>query len=109
MCSFLSILLCLILLIFISISVMDPRREKRTKQGQDLASTSKKGCKAVVTRPPPPPRHPSHSSEEEDDCETFKIHSPQERTNHIVIKYSKMTKQDTINNNCGAPIYSDSQ
>jgi hypothetical protein len=95
---------------------MDPRWEKHCKKGQDVdGSSSKRGRqgKSVVTRPPPPPRpthHPSHSSvEEEDDHETFKIHSPQERTNRMPLRYSKKTKQQTINEACGAPVYDGSQ
>jgi hypothetical protein len=75
---------------------MDPHQEKHSKKGQDVAGSSKQGHKTVVVCHPPPPRpahHPPHSSEEEeDDYETFKIHSPQERTNQVVLKYSKKTK-----------------
>jgi hypothetical protein len=88
---------------------MDPRWEKRTKHGQDLVGNSKRGHKAIVTRPLPPPHHPSHSSEEEEEPEAIKIHSPQVHTNRIVINYSKKTKQETIYGNCGALVYSNNQ
>jgi hypothetical protein len=52
----------------------------------------------------------SHSSkEEEDDHETFKIHSPIERTNLMPLKYSKKTTHRTINGNSGAPMYDGNQ
>jgi hypothetical protein len=90
---------------------MDPRCEKRTKHKQDVAGSSKRGrsSKSAVTHPPPPPHlhhHPSHSSEEDEDGrEMFKIHSPIERTNCMPHKYSKKTKQEIINQNCGDPVY----
>jgi hypothetical protein len=59
---------------------MYSRHEKRTKQRQDVAGTSKRGrsSKALVTRAPPPPsHHPSHSSDEEkDNHELFERHLP---------------------------------
>jgi hypothetical protein len=115
-CSFLSILLLLMLIFFISISWMDPHREKRSKKGQDIVRpSSKRGHqgKVVVIHSPPPPRphhHPSHSSEEEDDDrELVKIHLPMERTNRMPHKYSKKTKQENINQNHGDPMYDGSQ
>jgi hypothetical protein len=108
-CYLLTILWCLMSSLILSISGMDPRREKRAKQGQDVVRSSKRGrsSKAVVTRHPPPPHHhPSHSNdEEEDDCELLKRHAPVERSNHLAIKYSKKTKQSTINANHKAPVY----
>jgi hypothetical protein len=92
--------------------LMDSHRDKRSKKGQDEVGPSKRGCRAVVVHRPPPPRpthHPSHSSDEEEDPKDFKIHSPQERTKWVVLKYSKKTKQETINEAHGAPMYSDSQ
>jgi hypothetical protein len=94
---------------------MDACHEKRTKRGQDVAGSSKWGCssKSTVAHPPPPPRschHLSHSSkEEDDDRELFKIHSPIERTNRIPQKYSKKTKQETINRLRGDPVYDSDQ
>jgi hypothetical protein len=109
--SFLSILLSLIPLFVISISDMDPRREKRSKKGQDVARPSSKqghqGKAVVIRSPPPHPRHhPSHSSEEDDDdCELSKIHSPIKCTNRMPHKYSRKTKQEIINQNHGHPVY----
>jgi hypothetical protein len=93
---------------------MDPCREKRTKHQQDAARTSKRGCsgKAPMTHGPPPlpHHHPSHSSEkEEDDREMFKRHAPIERSSHLAIKYSKKTKQGTINVNREALVYEGSK
>jgi hypothetical protein len=105
--SFLSILLCLIILMLLYLRLMDSHRDKRSKKGQDEVGPSKRGCRAVVVHRPPPPRpthHPSHSSDEEEDPKAFKIHSPQERTKWVVLKYSKKTKQETINEAHGAPI-----
>jgi hypothetical protein len=90
---------------------MDPHHEKRTKNWQDAARTSKQGRsgKAPVTRGPPRPHHhPSHSSDE-DDCEMLKRHAPVERSSHLAIKYSKKTKQGTINVNREAPVYEGSK
>jgi hypothetical protein len=92
---------------------MDSHREKRSKKGQDVASPSSKwGRKAtVICRPPPPhpAHHPSHSCEEDEEPKAFKMHSPQECTNRVALKYSKKTKQETINSACGAPTYDGSQ
>jgi hypothetical protein len=83
--------------------------EKRTMQGQDVVESSKRGpsSKAVVTHHRPPHcHHPSHSSnEEEDERELFKIHSPVECSNHMALKYSKKTKQRTINEAHEAAVY----
>jgi hypothetical protein len=90
---------------------MDPRHEKRTKHRQDVAETSMQGrsskSKAPMScGPPPPHHHPSHSSDEdEDDREMFERHTPIERSSHLVLRYSKKTKQSTINENCEAPVY----
>jgi hypothetical protein len=85
-------------------------REKHSKFGHDGAESSKRGRKTVLTRRPPPhlTHHPSHSSEEEEP-KALKIHAPKERTNRVIHRYSKKTKQDTINEACGAPVYSDTQ
>jgi hypothetical protein len=88
---------------------MDPLREKHSRLGHDVARSSKWGRKTIVTRPPPPPtHHPSHSSEEK-ESEALKIHALVEHTNQVFLKYSKKTKQETINEACGAPFYSGSQ
>jgi hypothetical protein len=83
---------------------MDPHREKRTKHWQDVVGTSKQGHVGnapVVRGPPPhPSHHPSHSSDEdEEDCEMLERHEPIERSSNMAIKYSKKTKQGTINDN----------
>jgi hypothetical protein len=87
---------------------MDPRHEKRTKQRQDVAKTSKRGhsCKAPTAHGPPPPfHHPSHSSdEEEDDREMFEWHSPIERSSYMALCYSKKVKQSNVNDNREAPV-----
>jgi hypothetical protein len=92
---------------------MDTHMEKRTKQGQDVVGSTKRGpsSKAVVTHHRPPPfHHPSHSSkEEDDDRKLFKIHSPIECSNHMAIKYSKKTKQHTINEAHKAVVYASSK
>jgi hypothetical protein len=89
---------------------MDPCREKRTKHRQDMVGSFKQGRTGKVPTirgPPPHPRHhPSHSSDEdEDDREMLERHSPIERSSHLAIKYSKKTKQSTINDNREAPVY----
>jgi hypothetical protein len=91
---------------------MDPRHEKQTKHWQEVAWTSKGGRsgKAPTTRgppPPPPPRHhPSNSSNEyEEDHEIFEQHSSIEWSSHVALRYSKKTKQRTINENHEAPVY----
>jgi hypothetical protein len=89
---------------------MDSRREKRTKNQQDVARSCKQGRsgKAAMPRGPPPPQschHPSHSNDEEhDERELYKRHAPEERRDHYAIRYSKRTKQDTINTNREAPM-----
>jgi hypothetical protein len=90
---------------------MDPHREKWTKDWQDVAGTSKRGRsgKALARRHPPPHHHPSHSSKEEDDRELFKHHTPSERSSHLANRYSKQSKQSTINENCEAPVYKGSK
>jgi hypothetical protein len=94
---------------------MAPRREKRTKNRQDVAGTSsssKRGRsgKALVGHYPPlPHHHPSHSSEEEDDRELLKRHTPFERSSNLAIRYSKTSKQSTINANHEAPVYEGSK
>jgi hypothetical protein len=58
----------------------------------------------------PASHHPSHSSEEErDDREMLERHAPIERSSHLAIRYSKKTKQDTINENHEAPVYEGSK
>jgi hypothetical protein len=73
-----------------------------------VAGSSKQGRsgKALAGRyPPPPHHHPSHSSEEEEDCELFKHHTPIEWSSHLAIRYSKKSKQITINENREALVY----
>jgi hypothetical protein len=91
---------------------MDPHQEKCTKHGQDIAGSSSKRShqgKSIVICSPPPPcsrHHPSHSSkEEENERELFMIYSPIESANRIPQKYSKKTKQETINRLCGDSMY----
>jgi hypothetical protein len=101
-----------IYLSFISYLRMDPRCEKRTKQRQDVAGTSKRGrsSKVLEGRHPPPPRHhPSHSGEEDDDRELLKHHTPFECSSHLAIYNSKKLKQRTINDNREAPVYEGSK
>jgi hypothetical protein len=94
---------------------MYSHREKRSKQQQDVAGSSKRGPsgKVHVSRGPPPPQprhHPSHSNdEEEDEHELYERHAPEERHDHYDIWYSKQTKQGTINHNHEAPVYEGSQ
>jgi hypothetical protein len=75
------------------------RISKRDRPGKVLARS----------HPPPPRHHPSHSSEEEDDRELFKCYTPIERSSHLAIRYSKKSKQSTINENCEAPVYEGSK
>jgi hypothetical protein len=89
---------------------MDPHQEKRTKHRQETVRTSKRGhpgkAPAGCGPPPHPHHHPSHSSDEdEEDCEMFERHAPIERSSHMAIRYSKKTKQGTINDNHEAPVY----
>jgi hypothetical protein len=87
-------------------------REKRSKQWQDVAGSSKWGHsgKALAGRYPLSYRHPSHhSDEEEDEHELYERHAPVERHDHYAIRYSKKTKQGTINRNREAPVYESSQ
>jgi hypothetical protein len=44
-------------------------------------------------------------SEEEEFRELLKHHTPFERSSHPAIRYSKMSKQSTINDNREAPVY----
>jgi hypothetical protein len=106
----LSILLCLIILISLYLRLIDPPCEKHSKLGHDVAGSSKRGRKTVVTYRAPPrlAHHPSHSSEEEEP-EALKIHAHVERTNRVFLKYSKKTKQTTINEAPEAPVYVGSQ
>jgi hypothetical protein len=91
---------------------MDPCHEKRTKHWQDEAGTSKRGCisKAPVGHGPPPPSHPHHhpshsSDDDEEEREMLERHAPIELSSHKTIRYSKKTKQRTINDNREAPMY----
>jgi hypothetical protein len=90
-------------------------REKRSKQHEDVARSSKQGRsdKAPVSRGPPPPHpchHPSHSSNKDDDeCELYERHAHGEHHDHYAIQYSKKTKQKTINHTREALVYEGSQ
>jgi hypothetical protein len=95
---------------------MDPRPKKRTKHRQDVAGPSsfKRGLsgKATVSRGPPPrpSYHPSHSSDDEqDERELYERHAPEERDDHYAIRYSKKTKQGTINTGREALVYEGSK
>jgi hypothetical protein len=93
---------------------MDARQEKQTKQRQDVPGTSKRswiGMAPVSYGPPPRPSyHPSHSSnDEQDECELYERHALEERHDHYAIRYSKKTKQDTIDTAREAPVYECSQ
>jgi hypothetical protein len=77
-----------------------------------VARTSKRGDSGNASvslghHPPPrPSHHTSHYNDEgEDDHEVLERYPPIECSSHMAIRYSKKTKQGTVNGNREAPLY----